>query len=214
MSNQWQKFNAATDIAPNTQAAIPGGNYIGLGRHLVKIDAVEGFVSKNGFPYIRISYSNENGQTLVDTLFPLKKDGNYSYKYKSLSHALSPEDGVLRFEFFLSKDGFLPSNPEVWPGLAGLHLIVNVEKGDKGYTIEDDNGVYRIFDLESKEYVTLMGGIPNEFENYKDARDAAKGQGLKRAWNQVTKFEYSEEHVADNQSVLKSLMGQEPNGSI
>jgi hypothetical protein len=117
-----------------------------------------------------------------------------------------PEDGVLRYEFFTNSAGFLPRTPEAWEGLVGLYVEAEVTRGRNGYTIEDDNGVYRLFDVKTEGFIELKGGIPNEFESYTTAREAAAAQGLYRAWNEINKFNPSLNHVQSNAEVLKSLM--------
>ena len=215
--SQWVRFDVESSNKGNVNSSLTGGKFVGLGTHLLRIDAVEGAVTKAGDPYVRISYSNSDGQIMTDRLYPLygeNGDRQQSFKYKSLAHALVPEDGVLRFEFFTNSKGFLPTTPEAWEGLVGLHVQADVTQGRNGYTIEDDNGVYRLYDVRAKEFYTLQGGVPNEFESYKEAREAATAQGLYRAWNEINKFSASLEHVQSNSSVILSLMGGETKGSL
>jgi hypothetical protein len=218
--SQWIKFSIDKpnkENSGNINSSIPGGRYIGLGKHLVKIDGVEQAVTRNGDPYYKITYVNEAGQVLLDRLYPLygqNGDLAQSFKYKSLAHGLIPEDGVLRFEFFTSNSGVLPENPELWTGLVGLFVEIEVTRGRNGYTIEDDGGVYRLWDVKTKDFITLSGGIPNEFESYKEAHAVAREQGIYRAGYEVNKFHASADHAESNAEVIKSLKDGLPKGSI
>lgn len=207
--NQWITFATENPKIGNTNESIAGGKFVGLGKHLLKIDGIEQALTKYGAPYYKITYINKDGQTLMDRLYPLYTNSEgkqqQSFKYKNLAHALIPEDGTLRFEFFTDHGGILPNNPALMAGLVGLFVEAKVVKGSTGYTIEDDNGVYRLYDSKNKEFYVLDGGIPNEFESYKEARDAAKAQGLFRAWHEIGEFTSSPSHVEVNHQIITKL---------
>jgi hypothetical protein len=206
MSNQWKSF-AREQKEGNVDSPVSGGKYVGIGTHLLRVDGVEELLTRNSDPYYKLSYSDKDGKLLTDRLFPVNmKDGKNSFKYTSLAYALLPEDGTSRFELFTSSTGIIPTTPSLLQSLVGLYVTAEVKQGYRGYTIEDDNGTYRLYDVFTKDYYNLEGGIPNEFENYKDAREAAKGQGLYAAGTDINKFEASLDHVATNAEVLKELL--------
>jgi hypothetical protein len=211
---QWKKFNVEGGDANN--AALNGGKFVGLGDHQLRIDGVEPGETAGGNVFIQLHYSNEEGQTIRDRLYPIhtnKETGTsqYSFKYKSLSHALIPNDGVQRFEFFLSHDGFLCNNPESWEGLVGLVVEAEVTLQRRGYTILEDNGTYTLIDVETDAPVILSGGTPNKFTSFKDAGLAAKVQGLYRAFNEINKFNAVEDEavIQANSDVIRGLVGDD-----
>ena len=217
--SEWVNFaTKSTQKGGNVNSSLTGGKFIGLGTQLLTIQSIEQAVTRNGDSYFKISYENKEGQTMLDRLYPLygeNGDRQQSFKYKSLAHALVPEDGTLRFEFFTNSEGILPNNPQLLPGLVGLTVEADVVQGRSGYTIEDDNGTYRLLDVKTKEFYELGGGIPNEFGSYKEAREAAQGQGLYRAWNEINKFHASVDHVASNFRAIELLKTEaNSNGSI
>jgi hypothetical protein len=95
-----------------------------------------------------------------------------------------------------------------------LYVEAEIGRGRNGYTVEDDNGTYRLFNVATEEFYELDGGIPNEFESYKEARETAQDQGLYRAWNEIKKFEASEVHIESNQQVIAGLSGEQLKGSL
>lgn len=207
--SQWVKFSNEKPNA-NINTTVSGSKYLDLGKHLVRIDSVEGGATRNGIPFVKIVYVDEKGRMMTDRLYPVfERDGEIeqSFKYKSLAHAVLPEDGVKRFEFFTSNQGLLPSNPSLWTGLVGLFAQIEITKGRKGYTVEGTDTGYILVNIETGEPYTLMGGIPNEFENYGEAHECAKSQGLFRAWNEVSKFYASEnpEHIELSVKVINEL---------
>jgi hypothetical protein len=210
--SEWINFATKnTKTGGNVNSSVPGGKFVGLGTQLLTIQSVEQAVTRNGDGYLKIFYANQSGQTMMDRLYPLygeNGDSKQSFKYKSLAHAIVPEDGTLRFEFFTNSEGLLPSDASLWAGLVGLTVEAEVVAGDSGYTIEDDGGVYRLFDVKSQEFIQLSGGVPNEFGSYKEARETATGQGLYRAWNKINKFGASVDHVGSNFEAITALKNE------
>jgi hypothetical protein len=207
--SQWVRFDQEKKETGNVNSSIPGGKFVGLGTQLLTIQSVEGATTRNGDFYVKMNYSNPAGQTILDRLYPMYGDNGdrqQSYKYKSLAHALLKEDGALRFEFFTSSQGLLPTNPQLFEALVGLTVEAEVVQGRSGYTVEQDGEVYRLFDVKSQEFITLSGGIPNEFGSFKEAREAAQGQGLYRAWNEINKFNASPDHIDYNRAALQEVV--------
>ncbi len=213
----WVKFDLEGEDKGGANSSLPGGKFLGVGKHEVRISAIEPAVTKDGNPYVKITYINDDGQTFMNPLFPISGQGDnrkQSFKYTSLAHALVPEDGVTRFKFFTSRQGFLPSTPEAWVELIGLRVGIEVVPGKRGYSIEQEGEAYRLFDVEAKEFYTLAGGIPNEFPGFKEAREAAQGQGLYRAWNELDKFYPLPDRAEENTKVLKEVLDNNPQDTI
>mgnify|MGYP003335374551 FL=1 len=182
-----------------------------LGKHLLTFQSVVPGVTANGNAFVEIEWSNPDGKTIRDRLYPIANGEHgpfQSYKYKSLAHAILPEDGTTRFEFFTSGQGLLPVNPELWTSLVGLTVEGEVVKGSRGYTIEPDGEIYKLFDMETSKFIELPGGVVNEFSGYKEAREAAKTAGLFRAYNNIKEFSASGDHVKSNQEAMVKIINE------
>lgn len=207
----WTPFTFESKASPTSNDAVSGGKFIGIGEQLVKITSVEPGTTVNGDPFLKMTYSNSSDQIIIDRLYPVfndKESGKKtpSYKYTSLAYALLPEDSVLRYKMFTSSGAVIPTAPQNWEKLLGLSAVINVQQGRSGVTIEDDEGVYKLYDIGSKSYLRLAGGIPNEFDSYKSAREVIVSQGLRRAWNEIGKFTKADDFVESNQQVIKDIV--------
>lgn len=218
MSNHWRTFEVTPDEG-NVNKSIPGGRFLDVGTHEVTIQAVEGHETRTGIPYVRVVYENGSGQSIKDSLFlTYEKDGvvKHTVKYNRLAHAVA-ENASLRFKFF---KGFLPRVPDAFPALVGMKVGIEISKGRKGYTIEDAGGVYKLMDVASGSFLELDNGVLNEFESYRDAREAADantvgGNKIYRAWNEVTNFSVVESEVKANEEALAAILSDaEAEGSL
>lgn len=207
----WKEFNMNKDEKPQTNKSTDGGKYLGVGKHVVRIDSLEQRESKNGIPFWKLTYVSEKNQVLTDILFPLyvdKETQQYklSWKYKNLAHAILPDNNELRWTAFLASQGVIPANPELIESIVGLFIEIEVVPGKRGYGVKEDNGVYRLVDMSNGTFYKLDGGIPNEFESYSDAHETARDMGLYRAWNEVEKFHKVDGAIKDNEEVINKLV--------
>jgi len=215
MSNQvnhWKSFAVKqNENYGNTNKAVGGGSYLNLGNgHQVEIESVSQAETQTGIPYIKLGFKNEVNQRITSTLFLLSEsqDGEkyYSKKYRQLASSLV-SDKVTRFKLF---NVIIPNNPSKLLDLVGMKLLINVEHGKKGVSIEDLGGTYKLMNLESKEFFDFDGGVPNEFGTYGEAIQALKnltvgGYPLKRAFNEVSEFTAADD-TTNNDSKAKEIV--------
>lgn len=206
----WTSF-VTEETAGNNNSSTGNSTYVGVGTHLLRIEGLERGSTASGIPFVDISYTNEDKQTLRDRLYPLYQ-GEQSKKYKNLAFGLLKSDPTLRYKFFSPK-GILPANATLFDGLVGAVVKAEVGLANSGYSIERDGEELKLYDVKEKAFYTLGGGIPNSFKSYPEAREAAKAQGLYRAWNEIKKFDEAPEFFEHNQALIKALAG-DVQGSI
>ena len=204
----WDQFKL-NPVRNGNNKSLDGGKYIGLGTHEAIIDGVDLGAYEGGGIYVELTFSNDDGQTINDRLSPMY-DGEYSRKFNSLAWGLCGNDGVLRFEYFLSKQSFLADNPKGWGALVGCGVQIVVAKEKKGVVLEDNNGTFTLVDVATSEPCAMPDGSDNSFGSYKDAATACRNNKIKRAYDKVSYFEGSakDEVVAANQTALKSLLAE------
>jgi hypothetical protein len=202
----WNEYKMEPKRNGNNKS-LDGGRYLGVGEHEVAIDGIELGAYENGGMYVDISYSNEDGQSTTDRLSPLW-EGEYTYKYNSLAWALCPEDGVVRFKYFLSMQSHLCTNPQGWGALVGLSVGIVIAPEKKGAIINEDNGVFTLVDNATGEACVMPDGSDNSYTSFKEASQKAKDNGIKRAYNKVQRFTAPQdvEKATSNQTVLTSVL--------
>lgn len=217
--NAWKSFAVKErKFEGNTNSAISGGRFVGVGTHKLTIDSVEQRESRNGSPYLRLGLSNEDGQTINATVFlhyVYNDEPMLSKKYKELGSAICPAKDK-KYEFFHI---FLPNNPHFLPSLVGMTINADVAKGKTGFSIEKDGDSYKLCDVASGEALELDDNIPNSFEGYKDAAEAGRhatvnGEKLRRAFNEIEQFSAADDADKNVEAISAILSDAAKEGSL
>jgi len=208
-STSWPTFsNASFKNQEGYEKSLVGGKYFSHGSHDVAIEAVEGVTSAKGTFYLRVTLGAE-GKSIRHNLFltatdKKTNDTRLNRGYSSIfAGAIIPNDDNLKFEAF---NDYFPNNPSKLESLVGAKLNITIGRQKDGYTVEKTENGFLIMDVATKLPVVLEDSVENNFEDFTDAIEVAKSQGLKRAWDEVTHMRGIEGNEDVNVALVKGII--------
>lgn len=217
MTNAWNSLKMSVTITDDTfNDTVSGSQYLGRGKHsnvyIEGIEAVEQETVNGKVPALKIVWSNDDKQSIRQTVYILgKKDDKgtqqLNFGYKNLLSGLI-SDKALRGQFHaLSMD-----NPGHFASFAGMRADIEIREGYKGYSIKEaDTGGMFLYDVKEKKQ------IGTEFyASFKEAAEAAKGMGLKRAYDEVSfvSAPSDDEYKVRNDATVRSFVETKVKSSV
>lgn len=204
MSNGFNDAKKSIDLSSldlsSFNEPVSNGSFFEVGVYDVSVESVE--VKDFGFgESLIISWANNEGASIkqfINMFFTDRDTGKktLSTKYVILSRIFS-SNVATRNTFFLET---AMKDTSKFNALKGLKANIVVSKGKKGYdiVIDPSSGAYIVSDVATKE--TLLDG--KVFPSMSEANQAAKDAALKRAFNEVTRFNAIESEVENNERSL------------
>jgi hypothetical protein len=195
-----------TDTTFNT----PLGNYMRPGKHRdCRISAIESLVSKAGNDYFRLTFENQEGETITHSVSITGTDKQSGKKimhwtYRNLASALSGDPALCKKFFF---ETMLQN--ELENGLVGMRLNVTVDAPTVGYTLRKDEatGQFVLYDLETgKPWADLDQTIFNTID---EGRAYAEANNIFRGYANVGKVQRpGPELLEANEAALRALVNK------
>lgn len=199
MSNPWNILSANYEVGDDSfNDVVSGSKFMEEGFHPgCTIQGVEPATSRNGNPYVKFIWGNQQGQSYTDNVFlTARPDDNGVIKphftYRRLLSGLIG-DITLRQQFA----DLVKKHPGHLASLVGLSADLTVGAGKEGYTAKKlETGGVVLYDVATN---TQIG--EDVFAGFREASEFAKTSGLSRAWPELKELKQSSGVEANEQTI-------------
>lgn len=180
-------INAARNGTKGVDSLLVGSsaNFLPAGAHDVIISGVD-ISTLDDKGYVKITFADADGKTQSDSLFLMsQKQDELSYQFKRFVSAIMGSDrgsqsSLPTLDEVITQLG--AGNLEVFNMFTGCKLRIHLKPGKGFTTMVTGNQGYVAVDQDGSI-------LTEEFDNVKDAREAALAKGHKRAYLKTDKME-------------------------
>lgn len=186
-------------------------NFLGKGKHDVKITAVDTTEVSTDNPFINVTYENEDGQSHNERVYLVGKDGSLHFSIRQLMAGLA-QSGEFLHDFLVTAG----ADDKLWGALVGMTIRINL-----GF--RHTEGVFRVGSQDGKRVAVqpiteevLYAVNPETQEEWVDGKEMSevleRVAGLKRAYLNITAMECID--ADGNREILSIAKGQPTSTAI
>lgn len=198
MSNLFKKALASLKDTKNLDTVLAGSGFLDEGTYTFVVQAVDSSeISQNK---IGLTFQTPEGQTFTDKAFFANKEGtSISQSVRLLISGCIPDA-----ESFGALLAALDNDDGALEMLTGMKFQATLKRGPGFHIHATAMGAFAAFDGANAETARKLTG---DFDDVKDAREAAKAQGLRQSYVRITSVKAT--NAAENAVALaKAIAGR------